>query len=440
MTSLARSILNELLQPGTVNAEPRATGSPPPAPTKGAESAATAPVAAAPATSSAAANGVEPRAEVAPEPGAASAPPAEPSAPLAASTPEPAPTPDGPTNLPAAPAAWTARPSLADLTQVGLAAVPKAGSEVAPKGGTEPAPRGDSDVAASASSEAAPKAGPKPAPEVGSGPAPAPAPQVAPEAASKVAPETGSGPAPETAPRAAAHPAPAPAGSSGQPDASGSDGQGQASPGGAGAEAGPQPPQPTPGTPSSVAAGDIPAQSAPAEPRAVRAAEVRADLAHGVSDAPAPRAREEAAVARPEPAPARRIVDTLVSQIHVQLGQTGATEATVRLRPESLGRVEIRLHLEDGHLRAQFAADRPEVRAALRQHLPELERALAGGRGGVNSLSVEVGGTMEDRGRAGFGPAPRRRAASPARAEIVNETSPARALRAPGTGRLDLYA
>ncbi|MBI5837322.1 MAG: flagellar hook-length control protein FliK [Candidatus Eisenbacteria bacterium] len=168
---------------------------------------------------------------------------------------------------------------------------------------------------------------------------------------------------------------------------------------------------------------------------------VRADSA--TAAAPGARSREEAATPVSKShagAPAaRRIVDTLVSQIAIKFHAPGSSEATVRLHPESLGKVEIRLRMENGHLQAQFAADSPEAREAIRQHLPELERALADARG-VTSLRVEVGGSFEGHGRRDAAPA-RTRPAVPRAATTTTEIAPAPgAPRAAREGRLDLYA
>jgi flagellar hook-length control protein FliK len=100
---------------------------------------------------------------------------------------------------------------------------------------------------------------------------------------------------------------------------------------------------------------------------------------------------------------APKIIEQLVSQIHVaKLGQEGG-RATLRLNPDSLGQVEVRLEMEGGHLRAHFSAQNADVREALRQHMPELQRALAENKVSLSSLQVEVGRGSEGRQESSLG-------------------------------------
>lgn len=150
------------------------------------------------------------------------------------------------------------------------------------------------------------------------------------------------------------------------------------------------------------------------------------------------------AVSAPAAAPAAsamhggavKILDQMVQQIQVKQLGPETTRATVRLNPENLGQVEIRIEMENGHLRAHFVAASPEVREALRQHLPELERALAANRGSSSSLSVDLGrqGDQADKPYSESKPARMKRA--PSAADVVAASDP-RPRRDSG---LDLYA
>ena len=100
---------------------------------------------------------------------------------------------------------------------------------------------------------------------------------------------------------------------------------------------------------------------------------------------------------------APRIIEQLVSQIHVAKLGPETSRATLRLNPESLGQVEVRLEMEGGHLRAHFSAQNADVREALRQHMPELERALAENKVSLSSLQVEVGRGSEGRQEGSMG-------------------------------------
>jgi len=67
-------------------------------------------------------------------------------------------------------------------------------------------------------------------------------------------------------------------------------------------------------------------------------------------------------------------------QVAIQFGRalaSGADHITIRLQPESLGRVDVQIELaKDGRLTAMFIADRPETLEMLQRDARTLERAL----------------------------------------------------------------
>lgn len=83
-------------------------------------------------------------------------------------------------------------------------------------------------------------------------------------------------------------------------------------------------------------------------------------------------------------------------------------EATLQLTPEHLGRVSIRLRIEDGTMRAELRAQTPEALAALERHAPELRAALGAQAGAERAVDLRFGampfgaqnGAASGRGRA----------------------------------------
>ena len=89
-------------------------------------------------------------------------------------------------------------------------------------------------------------------------------------------------------------------------------------------------------------------------------------------------------------------------QVAIQFGRalaSGADQITIRLQPESLGRVDVQVELgKDGRLSAMFIADRPETLDMLQRDARVLERALsdAGLRTENGGLSFNLRGDGGD--------------------------------------------
>ncbi|GAB4186975.1 MAG: hypothetical protein OHK0024_27400 [Thalassobaculales bacterium] len=95
-------------------------------------------------------------------------------------------------------------------------------------------------------------------------------------------------------------------------------------------------------------------------------------------------------------------------QIAVQVHKAAAGESdriTIHLRPDSLGRVEVELSVDDGgRLQAVIQADRQDTLDLLRRDQKELERALqdAGLKADSGSLSFNLRGENQQQGRQQF--------------------------------------
>ena len=115
--------------------------------------------------------------------------------------------------------------------------------------------------------------------------------------------------------------------------------------------------------------------------------------APGAALSPAPAREEAAALAKTElpraPHDAARSA-SIFQQVRVQLGPE-LRQATLELRPESLGRIEVRVALEGGRMRAQLRVERAETLAALERYVPELKAALGAQEIETESFELSLG-------------------------------------------------
>lgn len=140
-----------------------------------------------------------------------------------------------------------------------------------------------------------------------------------------------------------------------------------------------------------------------------------ASATHGAGDGPgsarAEGAREPAASAAPRPPAAPMDLaraERVLEQVRVHLAPA-ARSATLQLQPAELGRISIRLGVEDGAVTAVVRAEQPETLAILERHVPELRAILA--QGGIEVAELEFGlaergladqrGDLESRGDGG---------------------------------------
>ncbi|WP_024890288.1 flagellar hook-length control protein FliK [Luteimonas huabeiensis] len=221
-------------------------------------------------------------------------------------------------------------------------------------------------------------------------------------------------------------------------------------------------PAPRPAAPPGApAAGALPTAGALAMPAAAAAvAEPEPDLAAPAAEAappadtgdaeppsfalpslPAPVAPREAAAPPAAPLPPAEVgADDFGERVGAQLhwaAERGIGHARIRVSPQDLGPVEVRLRLDGDRLSADFVAAQPEVRQALEQQLPRLRELL--GEQGFVLAHADVGGQGAQRdGPMADADAPARHDAAGA-ADIASATAPAGA-RAPRRGLLDAYA
>lgn len=148
--------------------------------------------------------------------------------------------------------------------------------------------------------------------------------------------------------------------------------------------------------------------------------------------------RLDLATAFPTPLPMhdRRFAEALGGRLQ-WLAEQGGGEVRLRLSPEGLGPVEIRLHLDGDRVDLAMHASLAETRQALEQALPKLREMLA--QGGLQLGQADVGQHPAHEHKPGtaetpFGEAPASNTIATAASGLI-VTPPRR-----GEGLLDLYA
>ncbi|MBI3075664.1 MAG: flagellar hook-length control protein FliK [Deltaproteobacteria bacterium] len=92
----------------------------------------------------------------------------------------------------------------------------------------------------------------------------------------------------------------------------------------------------------------------------------------------------------------------------------GKSQVTLQLHPESLGRLQLQITLEDQRLQTRIVTESPLVRDLITAQEPGLRDALRGQGLTLEGLSVQVGGRFEHPGQgAGFTPGGPRLAPQP---------------------------
>jgi|GEM_PF-2679059 len=116
-----------------------------------------------------------------------------------------------------------------------------------------------------------------------------------------------------------------------------------------------------------------------------------------VGDAPAAQAPE--AMPHPDGTPAGQAVEQVMARARA-LHNQGVRTVEVQLRPESLGRVFLRVSEDaSGTMEATIRAERPEVALAMRERLDELTRSL--GQQGLKLGQISVASSRESSSVAG---------------------------------------
>ncbi|MCP3917851.1 MAG: hypothetical protein GY711_20080 [bacterium] len=93
-----------------------------------------------------------------------------------------------------------------------------------------------------------------------------------------------------------------------------------------------------------------------------------------------------------------RLAETVLDQVRLKLAPE-LRQATVELEPANLGKLFIRLHVEDGEMTAFMRAERPETLAVLQDHVPELRAMLE--RAGLQPGSLEFALAQDEASDAG---------------------------------------
>jgi hypothetical protein len=96
------------------------------------------------------------------------------------------------------------------------------------------------------------------------------------------------------------------------------------------------------------------------------------------------------------PAPPRAAYETVVESVRV-LARAGGGEARIELSPPDLGRVDVTVVVEDGHVAARLEVERPEVAQLLLRSSSELREELAALGLSVEDVTVESGASGEGR-------------------------------------------
>lgn len=105
-----------------------------------------------------------------------------------------------------------------------------------------------------------------------------------------------------------------------------------------------------------------------------------------------PQATPQAAPqAAPAHVPAQSVIDQLLAGAKM-LRRGPVTELQVQLKPESLGRVDLKVSMENGALSARILVDNPGVKAALEANLPQLKQSLADQGIALQGMTVGYGG------------------------------------------------
>lgn len=122
------------------------------------------------------------------------------------------------------------------------------------------------------------------------------------------------------------------------------------------------------------------ASAEPGSPAGPQGVQIRSPEAPGGSRS------SEAATPRPPTADAPLAADVL-RQVRVAV-DARRRSAVIRLEPRELGRLSIRLEVEDGHVRAVVRADSARTLELLERHLPELRASL--GQQGLEADELDL--------------------------------------------------
>ena len=135
--------------------------------------------------------------------------------------------------------------------------------------------------------------------------------------------------------------------------------------------------------------------------------------------------------------PAAGYDDRFASHVALMAGQR-IGQAEIRVVPEHLGAIDIRLQLDGNDVRAEFHSAQPEVRQALEASLPRLREMLGQHGLQLSHAGVGHGQSQKGQGQHGDGTAPRS-----GDGPVLSSSEPGSPLPPDfrrGRGLLDVYA
>jgi hypothetical protein len=93
--------------------------------------------------------------------------------------------------------------------------------------------------------------------------------------------------------------------------------------------------------------------------------------------------------------------DSIVRQAKVMLQDANHAELRLVIRPPELGRIRIRLQMENGHIAGRILVDNGSVREVVEQNLASLQRAFEEAGLEMGDLEVSTGDAREDADQGG---------------------------------------
>jgi flagellar hook-length control protein FliK len=115
--------------------------------------------------------------------------------------------------------------------------------------------------------------------------------------------------------------------------------------------------------------------------------------------------------------------EKILEQVRLRI-RPAMRQASIDLKPADLGRISVRLQVNDGTVNAVLRAEHAETLAVLEHHLPELRAMLA--QSGFESADIDLGLAWHDEGEEALGDqqASGGGADSPGRSAQGTETGP----------------
>ncbi|NNM92583.1 MAG: hypothetical protein HKL92_04505 [Candidatus Eremiobacteraeota bacterium] len=122
---------------------------------------------------------------------------------------------------------------------------------------------------------------------------------------------------------------------------------------------------------------------------------------HGATNAAAP----SAAAPSPQPLDVQALAEQMIAGMHLRTASDGSSQMQIKLMPEHLGEVAVRLTVSGTNVTANVVAQNADTRTALLANHQQLARSLADSGLKLTGFSVDLsGGKQQNRGSDGKGP------------------------------------